>query len=172
VSGTRSLPVCLMRFSVLSEKWAVKVHPILCDDVIFLSRVITGVESWIYGYDPETKQQPYSWKYSKSPRLKYAWHVKSKYKSALFFDIKGIVHEKFILAGETVDSTCYFGILQLTAWKCANISTRNLATRKLAVTSRQHTPFHTSFFVRELLAKNSMTVVPTHLTFLCFPDWK
>jgi hypothetical protein len=27
------------------------------DDVAFLSRVITGDESWIYGYDPEIKQQ-------------------------------------------------------------------------------------------------------------------
>jgi len=31
------------------------------DDPTFLSRVITGGESWIYGYDPETKQQSSQW---------------------------------------------------------------------------------------------------------------
>jgi hypothetical protein len=30
---------------------------IASDDATFLSRVITGDKSWIYGYDPETKQQ-------------------------------------------------------------------------------------------------------------------
>jgi hypothetical protein len=30
-----------------------------------LSRVITGGESWIYGYDPETKQQAFQWKSEK-----------------------------------------------------------------------------------------------------------
>jgi hypothetical protein len=27
------------------------------NDAAVLSRIITGDESWIYGYDPETKQQ-------------------------------------------------------------------------------------------------------------------
>jgi hypothetical protein len=28
----------------------------------FLKQVITGDESWVYGYDPETKVQPSQWK--------------------------------------------------------------------------------------------------------------
>jgi hypothetical protein len=28
----------------------------------FISRIITGDESWIYGYDPETKQQSSLWR--------------------------------------------------------------------------------------------------------------
>jgi hypothetical protein len=32
------------------------------DNATFLSRVITGGESWVYGYDPETKQQSSQWK--------------------------------------------------------------------------------------------------------------
>jgi hypothetical protein len=27
------------------------------EDPTFISRIVTGDESWIYGYDPETKQQ-------------------------------------------------------------------------------------------------------------------
>ena len=40
------------------------------DDPSFMSRVITGDESWVYGYDPETKQQSSQWKSPGSPRPK------------------------------------------------------------------------------------------------------
>ena len=40
------------------------------DDETFLSRVITGNESWVYGYDAETKRQSSQWKSSTSPRPK------------------------------------------------------------------------------------------------------
>jgi hypothetical protein len=58
---------------------------ITSNDATFLSRVITGEESWIYGYDPETKQQSSHWKSPNSPRPKKARHVKSKVKSMLIF---------------------------------------------------------------------------------------
>jgi len=32
------------------------------DNPIFISNVITGDETWVYGYDPETKQQLSQWK--------------------------------------------------------------------------------------------------------------
>jgi hypothetical protein len=77
---------------------------ITSNDAIFLSRVITGDQSWTYGYDPETQQQS-----SKSPnslRPKKMRQVKSKVKSMLiiFFDIKGIAHNEFVLPGQTVNS--------------------------------------------------------------------
>jgi hypothetical protein len=41
-------------------------------------------------------------------------YVKSKVKSMLtiFFDIKGIAHKEFILAGQTVNSASYGNVLQ------------------------------------------------------------
>ena len=33
-----------------------ELRQLASDDETFLSRVITGDESWIYGYDPETKR--------------------------------------------------------------------------------------------------------------------
>jgi hypothetical protein len=52
---------------------------IASDTATFLSRVITGVESWVYCCDPETKQQSSQWK--------------MKSLNIIFFDIKGIVHK-------------------------------------------------------------------------------
>jgi len=37
------------------------------NDPNFLSRVITGDESWLHSYDPETKQQSSHWKMPSSP---------------------------------------------------------------------------------------------------------
>jgi hypothetical protein len=48
-----------------------------------LSRVITGDESWIYGHDPESKQQFSQWKNLSSSRPKRARQVKSKLMSIL-----------------------------------------------------------------------------------------
>jgi len=40
------------------------------DDETFLSMVITGDESWVYVYEPETKRQSFQWKSPTSPRPK------------------------------------------------------------------------------------------------------
>jgi hypothetical protein len=70
-----------------------ELHQIASDNATFLSRVITGDDSWIYGYDPETNQQSSQWKSQNSQRPKKARQMKSKVKCMLiiFFDIKGIV---------------------------------------------------------------------------------
>ena len=40
------------------------------EDMQFLKNNVTGDESWVYGYDPETKQQSSQWKGPTSPRTK------------------------------------------------------------------------------------------------------
>lgn len=53
------------------------------NDYTLLRKVITGDESWVYGYDPETKQQSSQWKHSGSPRPKKARQSRSNVKSML-----------------------------------------------------------------------------------------
>jgi len=54
-------------------------------DPKFLSRVITGDESWLYVYDLETKQKSLQWKMPSSLRLKKVRQVHSNIKSMLNF---------------------------------------------------------------------------------------
>jgi hypothetical protein len=68
----------LMRFRNGCNKGMANVHQILCDDATFLSRVITGDESRICGYGPETKEQYSQWKSPISPRPKKVRQVKIK----------------------------------------------------------------------------------------------
>ena len=63
-------------------------------DPEFIKTIITGDETWVYGYDPETKFQSSQWKHPESPRPKKARQVRSNVKVMLtcFFDSRGIVH--------------------------------------------------------------------------------
>jgi len=82
-------------------------------DPSFKSRVITGDESWVYGYNPETKQQSSQWKSPGSRRQKKARQSRSTTKSMLivFFDIRGIVHHEFAPQGQTVNAGFYCSVL-------------------------------------------------------------
>jgi len=77
----------------------------------FFSHVITGDESWILEYDPETKRQSQEWHTANSPRPKKARMSKSKIKSILicFFDSQGIVHKEFVPPGQNCQSNFLSG---------------------------------------------------------------
>ena len=75
----------------------------------FLDRIVTGDETWISHFTPETKQQSMHWRHSGSP-------VKKKFKQTLsvqkvmctvFWDRKGILLIDFLPRGETVNADHY-----------------------------------------------------------------
>jgi hypothetical protein len=75
-------------------------------DPEFLKTVITGGETWVYGYDPETKVQS---SHSSSPRPKKTQRVQSKIKVLLtvFFDYCGIVHHSYAPEDQTINKEYY-----------------------------------------------------------------
>jgi histone-lysine N-methyltransferase SETMAR len=142
----------LMRFLTADQKQQrVNVCEELCqiasDGVVFVSMVIAGNESWIYSYDPETKQQTSQWK------------MMSKVKSMLtnFFDIKGIVHKAFVLAGQTVRSTYYCDCVKLckdfVLWRQNNL-----------LLHYNNALSQTSFFTREFFTKTTRLLSSIHHT--------
>jgi hypothetical protein len=80
------------------------------NDATFLPSIITGDESWVYGYDPETKQR---WKTPSSPRPKKERQVRSNVKTMLIalFDAEGLVHHEFLPQRQTMNRTVYIIIL-------------------------------------------------------------
>jgi hypothetical protein len=85
------------------------------EDPTFISRIMMGDESWIYGYDPETKQQLSQWKSPHSPGAKKkgaAGLEFSKEHGHCFFDVKGIVHCEFVPPNTTVNSDFYCDVLR------------------------------------------------------------
>ena len=63
-----------------------------------LNSIITCDETWVFTYDPETKQQSMQWKSTSSPRPKKARMSCLKFKGMLivFFDIQGIVMAQWV----------------------------------------------------------------------------
>ena len=91
-----------------------KLQKAVRNDPNILSRVITGDDSWLYNYDPETKQQSSQWKIPSSPQPKKACQVRSNIKSMLiiFFDIRGIMQKEFVPPGQTVNGNFYCEVLR------------------------------------------------------------
>jgi len=82
-------------------------------DSSFLRNVITGDETWVYGYDSETRVQSSQWKLPRSPGAKEARHSKSNIKVMMivFFDLHGIVLPEFVPRNTTVNCEYYEGLL-------------------------------------------------------------
>jgi hypothetical protein len=83
----------------------------------FLKTVMTDAETWVYGYDPETKMQSSQWKHSLSPRPKRAQRVQSKVKvlQILFFDYRGIVPHSYASEGQTINKESVIFVMQFGA---------------------------------------------------------
>ena len=126
----------------------------------FISNIITGDGTWVYGYDPETKQQSLQWKSPNSPQPKKACQVHSNVKSMLivFFDIQGIVHKEFVPLGQTVNGKFYCEIL-----KRLKEGIRHKRPDKWNKNNwflhRDNAPSHTSL-VRQFLTSKNITVIP------------
>jgi hypothetical protein len=77
----------------------------------------------------------------------------------IFFDTKGNVHKEFLLTGQTVNSTNYCDILR---WPPENVRRLRpeLRWQKNWLLHHDSALSRTSFFTREFLTKNNMTVAP------------
>ncbi len=86
-----------------------------CREFLFFHKVITGDETYIYLYQPETKEQSKQWlevgdeRPTKAVQGRGTRH--SKCMLVLFFDQQGIVHREFI-RNQTITKQVYLQILK------------------------------------------------------------
>ena len=131
------------------------------DDETFMQRIITGDESWVYGYDIETKVQSSQWIGKGSPRPKKARQSRSNVKVMLtvFFDFNGIVHFEFLHQDETVNRVYYQGVLQRLREKIRK-KRPELWRDNSWFLHHDNAPAHSALSIRQFCAKNQMTVLP------------
>jgi hypothetical protein len=106
--------------SVLTEDQKanrVKISQELLDrvsvDENFLKTIVTGDETWVYGYDVETKAQLSQWVGQGSPRPKKARMSRSDMVMLMvFFDWQGVIHYEFVPRGQTVNKEFYVAVLK------------------------------------------------------------
>ena len=120
----------------------------------FFSRVIIGDESWILEYNPETKHQSREWHTAKSPHPKKARMSKSKIKSMFicFFDSQGIVHKEFVPAGQIVNQTFYWEVLERLRKRVACVLP---SIARIWMLHHDNAPCHTAVSINEFLQKKA-----------------
>jgi len=79
----------------------------------FLSQLVIMAETWLYHYDPETKQQSVEWRYSGSSHSKKFRVQKStgKVLASIFWDQNGILLIDYLPKGQTINVEYYSSLL-------------------------------------------------------------
>jgi len=79
------------------------------DPADILSRLVTMDETWLFIYDPETKQQSMEWRHSGSPRPKRFRVQKSvgKVLASIFWDQDSIILIDYFPKGQTINAEYY-----------------------------------------------------------------
>jgi len=77
------------------------------------ARLVAMEETWLYHYDPETKQQPMEWRNNGSPRLQKFRVQKSAGKAlaSRFLDQDGILFIDYLPKGQTINAEHYSSLL-------------------------------------------------------------
>ncbi|KAK8772901.1 hypothetical protein V5799_012566 [Amblyomma americanum] len=124
-------------------------------DPDFMNTIITGDESWVYVYDPETKSQSSQWKHSTSLRPKKARQVRSNVEVMLtaFFDSRGLVRHEYAAHGETIAKEYNRDVLR----RLRDAVRRKRPDLWPAGNWRIHhgnAPAHSSHLIQTFLAKN------------------
>ena len=131
------------------------------NDPDLLNRAITGDESWVYGYDPETKAQSSQWKSPGSPRPKKARQSRSNVNTMLvvFFDSTDIMHHEYAPRGQTVNQEYYKSVLERL---CGNMRKKRPALwrDKNWILHHDNAPVNHAFSIIEFLAKFQIPVLP------------
>jgi len=125
-----------------------------------MGQIITGDETWVYEYDPQTKHQSSQWKSADSQRPKKEHHVLSKVKVMLivFFDMEGIIHYEYVPQGQTVNQQFYLQLL-----KRLRLAVSRKRSQKRAesawVLHHDSAPAHTAHSIQVFLASHDIPVV-------------
>ena len=126
-----------------------------------MTSVITGDESWVYGYDPETKQMSSEWKTASSPRPKKARQVKSNAKTMLieFIDIDVLVHHEYVPTGQTLNKEFYETVLQHRRDSVRRHRPENWRSGAW-ILHHYNAPAHRAVTTNEFLAKHNIPSLP------------
>jgi hypothetical protein len=75
----------------------------------FLSRIVTGDETWVFHYTPESAAESMTWKHPRSPVKKKFKTVQSpaKVMATVFWDIRGVLLVDFTPPSSAINAAAY-----------------------------------------------------------------
>ncbi|KAF6036818.1 hypothetical protein EB796_004868 [Bugula neritina] len=100
------------------------------EDETFLQRIITGDETLVHHYEPESKRRSMEWRHADSPRKKKFKSQPSagKVMATVSWDYQGVILIDFMAKGTTINSEAYIETLrklkdQMSTWLTCSFST-------------------------------------------------
>ena len=128
----------------------------------FFDRIIIGDETWVYQYDPETKQQSKQWQWlprgaSRPIKFKPERSVK-KVMASVFWDSEGVVLVDLLEGKKTVTGAYYVEVLRKLRAKLAKKCPGKLYRGILF--HHDNAPAHFSHIVRDVLRKFRWELLP------------
>ncbi len=122
---------------------------------------VTIDESWIYCYDPETKEQSKEWLRSMEPRPQHAKRgiATGKVMVVTFFDAKGLIYREFVRRPRTVNQITFRQIFTRFDIACQNRRPRGTA-QGCRFIHMDNASSHTAHLTRVHMANLGWTVLP------------
>lgn len=126
----------------------------------FLSKIVTGDETWVHHFDPETKRQSMEWHHPQSP-------VRKKFKTTpsagkvmvtVFWDIDGVILVDVLPKGGTINSETY--IKTLTKLNRRYRRVRPHKDREHLLLLHDNARPHTSLQTKEAIDKMCWNILP------------
>ncbi|UYV80132.1 hypothetical protein LAZ67_18001789 [Cordylochernes scorpioides] len=146
---------------IVTEDLKLKKTPAKCIPRFLTNEQNLCDETWVYGYDPETKRQSAEWRGQGEPRPKKSRILKSRNKVLLvaFLDNKGIVHHEYLPAGQTVINEMYLSILRRLREAIRKKRPEKWTNGDWILHHDNARP-HTAHLVTSFLAKNGTEILP------------
>ena len=126
----------------------------------FLSKIVTGDETWIYLFDPENKIQSKEWlpKGSDGPKKFKADRSAKKLMATVFWDSEGIILVDFLEERKTVTAVYYAKVLR--KLKKALIQKRPGKVHRGILFHHDNAPAHSSALARDVLRNFRWQILP------------
>ena len=83
-------------------------------DETFFKLIVTGDETFVHHYEPESMRASMEWRYPSSPRAKEfkSLRLPGKVMTTVFWDVEGVILVDFMLQVATINLDTYIGILR------------------------------------------------------------
>ena len=121
------------------------------DSFLRVSRIVTGDETWVHHYVPESKRKSMEWRHPDSPRTKKfkAQRSAGKVMASVFWDSKEVILVDFMPKGATINSEAYIETLKKLKARIRRVRP-DLDMSKVLLQHDNARP-HTSIRTREVL---------------------
>jgi histone-lysine N-methyltransferase SETMAR len=125
-------------------------------DKSFFPHLVTGDETWVHFYDPESKQESMQWKHKGSPAPKKFKVQKSagKVLATVFWDMKGILLIEFTEKGHTITGQSYKKTIE--SLRQAVLKKRLGGEKRRILLLHDNAPAHTSHVARATIREQGM----------------